>query len=149
MELNTRIKFKSPLPANLIVKPWLTPPIKHDITRGFVTRVPTEDASRCVDSMETQFGAPPLMDINYRSKMFRLPDATHGRYGTGDHNQGIGILSDTLIDGQRYARAVLSFNSRESTGLMIAARRLDHGVEGLNSDPQRVDYLDQKQLLDI
>ncbi|UJB73323.1 hypothetical protein HRE53_32245 (plasmid) [Acaryochloris sp. 'Moss Beach'] len=94
-------------------------------------------------------GEPPLLNIGQKSKSFRLPKPISGIWGRSNHNQGVGLLADASISGRRYARAVLSFNSNDSTGFKVFALNIPVGVDGVNSHPSNVDYLEKERTLDI
>lgn len=119
------------------------------VLKGYVTRQTTSEASRCVEAIEDQFGTSPQLNLNSYTQSFRLSDPTQGAYGTRTHNQGVGFLGETLIQGQRFARAVLSFNANDQTGLMVVSRSTAAGTDLSSSPTQTVDYRQARRVLKI
>jgi hypothetical protein len=119
------------------------------IGSAFVTTVTTHDAMACVDDMAAQFGGSPLIDLGRKAKNFRVSDPANNVYGTGDHNQGVGMLVDAVINGQNFGRSALTFTANDNTGLMITSRSLDPGEEGFYSDRDRIDYRGNRRIWDI
>jgi|GEM_PF-1624683 len=121
----------------------------QQLDRGFVTDEHTADASRCVQDLVGQFADNPskldLANENLRARL-SLPRPTRwgGRPRNG-HNQGLGVLRDIEIDGQRHARTVLSWNNKrrdsplvegepsESTGLLLASAPISDNSDSLTS----------------
>jgi hypothetical protein len=108
----------------------------------------TSDASACVSDMAGQLGAPPQIDLARKAKNFRLADPTNG-YGIAGHNQGVGVLSDTWIGNERYARAVVSFTANANTGFMVSGRTIGADVEGFYAHDGIINYTSGRRRLDI
>jgi len=120
-----------------------------DIGSAFVTMTSTSDASACVDDMLGQFGASPRIDLGRRAKTFRISDPTNYIYGPEHHNQGVGMLSDTWIGNQRYARAAITFTANDNSGFMVVGSRIDANEEGFYSDRDSIDYTSGRRFMDI
>lgn len=105
--------------------------------------------SPCVNDLMAQLGESPLLNIRSHSKSFRLSDPVSGIYGPSYHNQGIGMLSDILVSGERYTRAVLSFTANDETGFVVVSKKIPGGESGFTADPNLISFNEEKHVLDI
>lgn len=116
---------------------------------GFPSAEGTEDCDPCVRDMLGQLNGDAGLGLNRRSRNFRTGDPTSGAYLDGGHNQGVALLRDTVVGGQRVGRAAISFNANDNSGLMIASRTIPEGQPGIDDGHDRLHYNERKHWLDV